>query len=503
MVHIRTVRTSSGATAVQIVHSNHHGKRDIEHVGSAHSPAEVELLKAVARQRMTAGQGELDLGLEPVGAPGQPAPITSSRMARLWGAISQVYAGLGLDVATGGDEVFKTLVAARIIEPTSKLDSLRVIEEAGIKAPSYATVKRFLPIYATDAFRRKVSAACASRAKVGPASLCLYDVTTLYFETDKADDLRIPGFSKERRLEPQIVVGLLTDATGMPLHVSAFSGNKAETHTMLPVIRDFKKAFGLTDVTIVADAGMVSDSNRKALEAEGLWFIIGERVPKQPHVVAEWRRAHPGEDIADGQVFIQPWPAGPSDKRRDHVIYYQYRADRARRTLRGIDEQVKKAQAAVDGKTAIKRNRFVKLTGGTRAVNRELEAKTRAVAGIKGYVTNRLDLTAEQVISAYHQLWHVEKAFRMSKHDLKARPIYHRKGESIDAHLTIVMAAMAVAHLIEQATGWSIKKFVRTARRYRTIDIEIAGQTITAEDPLPAELHDALTAITRAAGIGH
>lgn len=187
-------------------------------------------------------------------------------------------------------------------------------------------------------------------------------------------------------------------------------------------------------MTVVADAGMVSDANRKALEAEGLWFIIGERVPKQPGVVAEWRRNHPGEDIPDGQVFIQPWPAGPRDGRRDHVIYYQYRHDRARRTLRGIDEQVRKAQAAVEGKAAIKRNRFVKLTGGNRSVNRELEAETRAVAGIKGYVTNRLDLDGGQVISAYHQLWHVEKAFRMSKHDLKARPIYHRKAESIDAH---------------------------------------------------------------------
>lgn len=502
MVHVRTVRTSSGATAVQIVHSNHYGKRDIEHIGSAHTPAEVELLKAAARQRISAGQGEFDLGLD--AAPAVPKPrIVGSRAGLLWDAITQAYAALGLDRACSGDEVFFALVAARIIEPTSKLDSLRVIEEAGIKPPSYPTINRRLPVYATDEFRGGISAALSKSAKIGPASLVLYDVTTLYFETDKADDLRIPGFSKERRLEPQIVVGLLADASGFPLEVTAFEGNKAETLTMLPVIRRFMKAHRLTDVTIVADAGMISDANKKALEAEGLSFIIGERVPKMPSVVQWWKDAHPGAEITDGQVFTQPWPAGPKDGRRDHVIYYQYRADRARRTLRGIDEQVKNAQAAIGGKAAIKRNRFVTITGGKRSLNTELEAKARAIAGIKGYITNRLDLSAEQTIAAYHQLWHVEKAFRMSKHDLRARPIYHRTKESIDAHLTVVIAAMAVAHFIETATGWSIKKFVRTARRYRTIDIEIAGHTMPLDQEPPKDLAAALTAITAATANGH
>jgi len=132
-----------------------------------------------------------------------------------------------------------------------------------------------------------------------------------------------------------------------------------------------------------------------------------------------------------------------------------------------------------------------------------LEAKARAIAGIKGYITNRLDLTAEQTIAAYHQLWHVEKAFRMSKHDLRARPIYHRTKESIDAHLTVVIAAMAVAHFIETETGWSIKKFVRAARRYRTIDIEIAGHTMPLDQKPPDDLATALTAITAAATNGH
>jgi hypothetical protein len=200
-------------------------------------------------------------------------------------------------------------------------------------------------------------------------------------------------------------------------------------------------------------------------------------------------------------VFVQPWPAGPSSKRRDQVIYYQFRADRARRTLRGIDEQAAKAAKAVAGLAPVKRNRFIALDGAAKSVNRELEARARDLAGLKGYVTNLAacpdgtPVTPEFVIGSYHELWNIEKSFRMSKHDLRARPIYHRKRDSIEAHLTIVFAALAVTRFIEHRTGWPIKKFVRTARRYRTIQIRAGHHTLTAEDPLPPDLRNALDLI--------
>ena len=500
MPYVRTVRTASGATAVQIVYSSHRGSRDIEHIGSAHDDAEVELLKAVARQRLAAGQGELELGMD-AGAPGGPLPITASRMDCLLDALEHAYRTLGLDRAAGRDEVFRDLVLARIIEPVSKLDSLRVLEEAGVAAVSYRTVKRRLPVYARDSWRQRLSAACATHARLGRASLVLYDVSTLYFETDEGDGFRESGFSKERRLEPQITIGLLTDQAGFPLMVSAFEGNRAETKTMLPVIEAFMAAHQLPDVTVVADAGMVSEANQKQIEAAGLSFILGAKIPHVPYLVAQWRREHPDEQIGDGQVFTQPWPAGPNGGRRDQVIYYQYKADRARRTLRGIDEQVAKAEQAIAGKTPVKRNRFIRLTGGTRSVNRELEERARALAGLKGYVTNLracpdgTPVTAEFVIGAYHQLFQIEKSFRMAKSDLQARPIYHRTRDSIEAHLTIVFAALAVSRWIENATGWSIRKFVKTARRYRTIQIQAGPHTITAADPLPGDLRQAIDCI--------
>jgi DDE family transposase len=422
-------------------------------------------------------------------------------MGHLVDALERAYRVLGFEDAAGGDAVFRQLALARIIEPASKLDSIRVLEEAGVAPASYRTIERRLPVYAQEPWRQRLSAACAAHAKLGPASLVLYDVPTLYFETDKGDGFREPGFSKERRLEPRITIGLLADQSGFPLMVSAFEGNKAETKTMLPAIEAFMAAHQLPDVTVVADAGMISDANMKAIEAAGLSFILGMKVPDVPYAVDAWRREHPGEEIPDGHVFTQPWPAGPKDKRRDQVIYYTYKADRARRTLHGIDEQVAKAANAVAGLAPVKRNRFIALEGAVKSVNRDLEEKARTLAGIKGYKTNLAatpdgePVTPDFVIGSYHKLFEIEKSFRMSKSDLQARPIYHHKRDSIEAHLTIVFAALAASRWTEARTGWPVRKFVKTARRYRTIQIQAGQHTITAADPLPDDLRQALDAI--------
>jgi hypothetical protein len=225
VAYVRTVKTASGAVAVQIVHSSRRGSREIEHVGSAHTPGEVEVLKTVARQRLHANQDTLDFD------DGQlsdaEAPIVASQAKHLWEALATAYQVLGLDRACG-DEVFQQLVLARVVEPTSKLDSIRVLDEIGVPAPSYPTIKRRLPVYATQEWRQALAAACADHVRLGPATLVLYDVSTLHFETDEGDAFREPGFSKERRLEPQITVGLLTDVRGFPLMVNAFDGNTAE-----------------------------------------------------------------------------------------------------------------------------------------------------------------------------------------------------------------------------------------------------------------------------------
>ena len=498
MAYVRAVRTASGAVAVQVVWKSSRGSRDIEHLGSAHTEAEVEVLKAVAAQRIAAGQDQLPLD---VAAPQEPMAleIVSSRMGRLLDAIAAVYRQLGFEKACGRDVVFEQLVTARIIEPTSKQDASRVLAEAGVRALSYRTVKRRLPGYAKPEWRNRLSGACAAAAQLGPSALVLYDVTTLWFETDTGDGFREPGFSKERRLDPQITVGLLTDATGMPLMIDAFEGNRAETKTIIPLVQRFVAAHGISGVTVIADAGMMSEVNLAEIEDAGWSFVIGGKLPEVPYAIKQWRQANPDLEPADGMVLTQPVIMGPKADQRRRTTLYQYKSDRARRSVHGIEQQVAKAEMAVAGQAAIKRNRFVTLSGGTRTVNRELETKARTLAGWKPYVTNIVDADPAWVIGAYHQLWRIEHAFRMSKHDLRARPVYHHKRESIDAHLAVVFAALAISHRIEARTGWTIKKFVRALRRYRTVKINTGSHTLAAEDPPPDDVRQALAAIHQGA----
>ena len=122
---------------------------------------------------------------------------------------------------------------------------------------------------------------------------------------------------------------------GFPLTVHAFEGNTAETKTILPVIQASAAAHQISEVTVVADAGMLSEANLAALEDAGLRFIVGARIPEVPYQVAEWRRSHPGEPIGERQIFTQPWLMGTKADPRKRMIFYQYRADRARRTLEG------------------------------------------------------------------------------------------------------------------------------------------------------------------------
>ena len=248
-------------------------------------------LKAAAADGWRPGRPSWTWG-PPESEPGT-LPILSSQMTHLWDTLCARISGAGIRVAAKSDNVFRDLVLARIIEPTSKIDAERVLTEVGVDPASYATVKRRLPVMPNLAGAKRWLRHAQRMRGWGQRSLVLFDVSTLYFETDTGDGFREPGFSKERRLEPQITLGLLTDAAGFPLTVEAFEGNKAETATMLPVINAFKAAHQLTDVTVVADAGMISEANQIALQAAGLSFILGTRIPYRARCGARMARHTP------------------------------------------------------------------------------------------------------------------------------------------------------------------------------------------------------------------
>lgn len=497
---MRKVKTASGATAVQIVHKRGKQRLGIDHIGSAHDQAELELLLQVARERLAAGQDELDLGWAPTGrSPGQ-AVVQSTASRVLWDALSSVYAGLGFDVV--GDECFRQLVLARVVEPTSKLDSIRVLDGLGIAPASLRTITRTLPRINDRGYRDRLATACwAHVAARGTVALVMYDVTTLYFEAENEDGLRKVGMSKERRVDPQITVGLLVDRSGFPLDLHVFEGNRAETTTLIPVIEAFQARHQVSDLVVVADAGMLSAANLNALEDAGFWFIVAARQSKAPAELEDHFEAH-GNYLPDQATFEITRPMGTGKDRRDRRVVWHYLAARARRDQQTLNKQIERAERIAAGTTPIGKHRFVTLTGATKGVDWALVERARAAAGFKGYVTNiaPLVLDGPAVVAAYRDLWHVEASFRMAKSDLAARPIYHRTRDSIEAHLTVVFAALAVARTIQAVTGVSIKKFLQTLRPLKSAVINTGTQTLTIPPAIPTEAQEILDALPTAGG---
>ena len=231
--------------------------------------------------------------------------------------LTRAYTDLGFDAL--GDPAFRELVLARIIEPTSKADTVRVLEEIGVPHASLRRMFRSLKRCASAEYRDTLAAACFEHAATsGDLSLCLYDVTMLYFEAEKEDDLRKVGYSKERRVDTQIVVGLLVDRNGFPLEIGCYEGDQAETATIVPMVQQFADRHGLADMVVVADAGMLSAENLTTLDEANLRFIVGSRVVKAPGDLANhfrWR----GDAFTDGQVIAPPrasrWAVPPPSPR--------------------------------------------------------------------------------------------------------------------------------------------------------------------------------------------
>ncbi|WP_134772099.1 IS1634 family transposase [Ornithinimicrobium flavum] len=540
MAFIRRVPTKSGATAVQIAEYAQGRQRIVKHLGSAHTEAELGVLLARARELLeNPAQGTLELDVEPAPVAASlvrpapepalfdtPAPAspkvrdasgrvvgTDSRV--LFEALTAVYAQLGFDVV--GDEVFADLVIARVVEPTSLLDVARVLGDLGQEAASYKTMGRTLARAQERGYRDLVAGACFEHAvSTGDVSLIMYDVTTLYFEAEKEDDLRKVGYSKERRVDPQIVVGLLVDRGGFPLEIGCFEGDKAETATIVPIVKAFQARHSVADMVVVADAGMLSADNLKELDAANLRFIVGSRMTKAPIDLASHFRWH-GDAFTDGQVIDTITPRVSTTRARavndvkkraepvwdpaEHEVSWRavwaYSAKRAARDTKTLTLQENKAKAVVAGEKAARTPRFVKKGQGAPRLDEAALARARRLVGLKGYVTNipASIMPAREVISSYHDLWQVETSFRMSKTDLRARPLFARKRDAIEAHLTIVFTALAISREIQNRTGLAIRNVIRQLRPLRSATIAINASRQTFPPQIPADKQALLDAL--------
>ena len=422
---MRKVRTASGAVAVQVARKDQGKVVILAHLGSAHTDAELGILLDAAQQMVLDGQAALDFEvfaraqsmadvadfreralIAAPAEPGSPAPVvapgrtlgTSSRL--LYDVLAHVYDWLGFGEV--GDEVFRDLVIARIVEPTSKIDVLRVLADLGASLVSYKTIDRHVRNLHASPARDVVAAKCCAHSHdCGGLSLLLYDTTTLHFQAEHEDELRRVGYSKDRRIDPQIVVGLLVDRTGMPLEIGCFEGNTAETTTIVPIIRGFVARHQLQGIPMVvaADAGMLSAANLKALDELDLSFIVGSRMTKAPGDLEShfhWN----GDVFTDGQIIDTVTPrhanrtVNDCSKRAEPVwnpeahpgawrAVWAYSAKRARRDQKTLAAQEARARAIVEGSKQAKTARFVKVRGDDRTLDEASLTRAQSLVGLK------------------------------------------------------------------------------------------------------------------------
>ena len=431
---LRKVKTVSGAMAVQIAVKE--GRRDkvIEHLGSAHTQAELAALMEIGRRRIAPDQLALELTPTPPAVQGFPrvsvpvgtdAVVASKRSGLLWDVLHGAYTRLGLGEAVGGDRAFEQMVLARLIEPTSKAQVPCVLADLGLESASVRTLFRSLGRCIERDYRQAISAAALKHAMAaGDVSLCLYDVTTLYFETEKEDELRKVGYSKERRVDPQIIVGLLVDRAGFPLRIGCWEGNRAETTTIVGVVEQFRQAAKVEPLVVVADAGMLSAANLNALDEAGVGFIVGARTTRAPgDLEAHFRWS--GDAFTDGQVIDTITPRRGSNTERDksrkaepvwapHThpgswrAVWAYSKKRAARDNQTLTAQENRARAVIAGEKRPKSTRFVTTRKGDQVLDEASIARARSLVGLKGYVTNIPShlMDAGEVVSSYHELWH-------------------------------------------------------------------------------------------------
>ena len=352
------------------------------------------------------------------------------------------------------DEMFRHLVVCRLFNPGSKLKTIdylmRYLHVSVTKHRIYSFIDRLSPAEGSGIKERVERISYANTLKVlkGKVGVVFYDMTTLYFEAADEDDLRRCGFSKDgKHSNPQIFLGLLVAAGGNPIGYEIFEGNISEGKTLIPMIESLASRFGFDHPTVVADAGLLSKKNLDALEAAHYQYILGARPKNDTDAV---KQKILKMQLRDGQVrsFMR------QDGRRVVVSMSDKRARKdARNRAEGLRKLEKKLGAGRLTKQNINNrgyNKYLRMEG---EVNISIDyGKFEADAawdGIKAYITNS-NLSPRKIVSHYHNLWFIERAFKMNKTDLRIRPIYHRLRNRIEGHICICFTAYTIMLELER-----------------------------------------------------
>ena len=456
---VRVVKTASKAQAVQVVRYQNNKRIVLKHIGSAKNEAELKELTLQAHDWIRDFSEQLSIF--PDNNPNQVLHLSHCvfmgvKYNFFYAQITSILDSMGLDTLHG---LLKDLVAIRIFEPASKLRSIDLMEQFFGISHQRKTYYKLAPTWLSlkEGIESKVIAFAKQRYDFN-YDILFYDVTTLYFETFEEDGLRKNGFSKDNKSQqPQILIALMVSKEGFPISYEVFAGNTFEGHTIIPVIKNFIKKNPVKEFTVVADAAMISSENIGQLLQNQINYIVGARLGNiSPRLLDTIDRKLVREDGKSIRIETE-----------NGDLVCSYSSVRYRKDLYEMNKQLEKARQVVEKPSKNKKVKFTSVNEAKIELNGMLIEKTKKILGLKGYYTNLAEpkLDNRTIIERYHELYRIEQAFRISKNDLQARPIFHFKEDPIKLHILVCFISLVVSKHIELKTNVSIRKFIDESKK--------------------------------------
>lgn len=478
---IRKKKNRSGNISVQIIQKQHGKYVVLKTLGTSGDEEEIDRLFKQAQEAIPRLFNQITLFDDPVALP--RVDEVGNDDIRVVGpelVFGRIFDYIGYNQIP--DQLFRDLVVSRITHPGSKLQLSEYLRENNRQEISADNIYYFLDKL-NSKYKHQVEDISFAHTRMllnGRIGIVFYDMTTIYFESSQPDELRMTGFSKDgKHQHPQIFLGLLVGKNGYPIGYDIFEGGIYEGHTLIPVLEKFEKRFDFEKPIVVADAGLLSKDNISALQDNGYGYIIGARIKNESKSIKE-------------KIIATQWRDGHTIRlnkgKQQHLIvsYSELRATKdlhnRERGLARLEKSLKRGKLTKANINNRGYNKYLKLTGDVNIeINYTRFKSDQYWDGLKGYVTNT-SLPSKQVIDSYNNLWKIEKAFRISKTDLKIRPIYHRIRERIEAHICISFVSYVLYKDLERVlskyTNISINKAIRQINRMQEIMVRLPGNRI-------------------------
>jgi transposase len=356
----------------------------------------------------------------------------------------------------------RDVVIARVAQPSSKLSTAELLTTKFSRPLSESQIYRLMDevVDLEDKIKLKVFECTNKSIQKQKAELILFDVTTLYFESQKSDELREFGYSKDHKIgETQVVLALATTTIGSPIGYHLFKGNTAEVSTLLTCLEGWKKLFDIKDVMVVADRAMMAEDNLKAMEDAELncLYVIAAKLKKMPKKLRDQileRKEESQEQLGEETISLQEHDC---EGRR---LIVQYSEKRAHKDAKDRERLIEKVRKKLDDANKTNTRKLVTNRGylkfldeekaGQAVLNEKKIEEEKRWDGLHGIITNDKESKAIDLLARYRRLWVIEESFRINKHTLSMRPIYHFTPDRIKAHILICYLAFAITRYAQQ-----------------------------------------------------